>query len=98
MYISGEREKRTWASPLVSRARRRNSSGWVFLISQARDHTCPGLFGSLTATGSLWRGVEDVRKPPKPVPENVARIWAQEWAKEGKAIVWQRLMPPRGLV
>jgi hypothetical protein len=29
--------------------------------------------------------VEVVRKLPKPVPENVARIWAQEWAKEGKA-------------
>jgi hypothetical protein len=38
--------------------------------------------------------VEVVRKLPKPVPENVARIWAQEWAKEGKAIDWQRLMPP----
>jgi putative transposase len=42
--------------------------------------------------------VEVVRKLPKPVPENVARIWAQEWAKEGKAIDWQRLMPPRGFV
>jgi hypothetical protein len=39
-----------------------------------------------------------VRKPPKPIPEKVAQIWAQEeWAKEGKKKVhWQRLMPPRG--
>src|SRR5215210_6682916 len=37
-----------------------------------------------------------VRKPPKPVPEETARIWAEEWAKEGEAIDWQRLMPPRG--
>ncbi len=40
--------------------------------------------------------VEIVRKPPKPVPEEVAKAWAQEWAKEGEAIDWQRLMPSRG--
>ena len=40
--------------------------------------------------------VEVVRKPPKPVPEEVARIWAQEWTKEGKKIDWEWLMPPRG--
>src|SRR5215204_1813296 len=28
--------------------------------------------------------VEVVCKPPKPVPEEVAKIWAEEWAKEGK--------------
>jgi putative transposase len=44
----------------------------------------------------LGLSVEVVRKPPKPVPEMVAQIWAEEWAKEGKAIDWQRLMPPRG--
>jgi putative transposase len=42
--------------------------------------------------------VEVVRKPPKPVPEEVAKIWAREWAKEGKKVDWQRLMPPRGYV
>jgi len=40
--------------------------------------------------------VEVVGKPPKPVPEKIAKIWAEEWAKEGKKIDWQRLMPPRG--
>jgi transposase len=40
--------------------------------------------------------VEVVRKPPKPVPEKVAKVWAQEWAKEGEEVDWQRLMPPRG--
>ena len=40
--------------------------------------------------------VEVVRKPQKPVPEKVAKRWAQEWAKEGKEVDWQRLMPPRG--
>jgi putative transposase len=41
-------------------------------------------------------GVEVVRKPPKPVPEKVAEVWAREWAKEGKEVDWQRLMPPKG--
>jgi putative transposase len=43
----------------------------------------------------LGLSVEVVRKPPKPIPEEVARIWAEEWAKEGKEVDWQRLMPPR---
>ncbi len=30
--------------------------------------------------------------------EEVARVWAREWAKEGKKVDWQRLMPPRGYV
>jgi putative transposase len=42
--------------------------------------------------------VDVVRRPPKPVPEKVARIWAEEWSKEGRKIDWQRLMPPRGFV
>jgi putative transposase len=40
--------------------------------------------------------VEVVRKPQKPVPEKVAKVWAEEWAKEGREVDWQRLMPPRG--
>jgi transposase len=40
--------------------------------------------------------VEIVLKPPKPMLEKVAEIWAEEWAKEGKAIDWEKLMPPRG--
>ena len=38
-----------------------------------------------------------MRKPPtKPLPEQVAKIWAQEWAKEGKKVDCRRLMAPRG--
>ena len=44
----------------------------------------------------LGLSVEVVRKPQKPLPENVAKHWAQEWAKEGKRVDWQRLMLPRG--
>jgi putative transposase len=40
--------------------------------------------------------VEVVRKPPKSVPEKVAEVWAGEWAKEGKKVDWERLMPTRG--
>jgi putative transposase len=46
----------------------------------------------------LGLSVEIVRRPPKPVPEEVARTWAQEWAKEGQKVDWQKLMPPRGFV
>ena len=45
----------------------------------------------------LGLSVEVVRKPQKPLPENVAKHWSQEeWAKEGKRVGWQRLLPPRG--
>jgi putative transposase len=44
----------------------------------------------------LSLSVEVVRKPPKPVPEKVAKAWAEEWAKEGREVNWQKLMPPGG--
>jgi putative transposase len=44
----------------------------------------------------LGLSVEVVRKPRKPLPEEVAKVWAQEWAKEGKEVDLRRLMPPRG--
>ena len=44
----------------------------------------------------LGLSVEVVRKPPKPIPEKVAKLWAHQWAKEGKKVDWQELMPPRG--
>jgi putative transposase len=38
-----------------------------------------------------------VRHPPKLAPEEVMKIWAKEWAKEGVAIDWKKLLPePRG--
>jgi len=42
--------------------------------------------------------VEVVRKPQKPIPEKVAKVWAEQWAKEGKKLDWQKFMPPRGYV
>jgi putative transposase len=44
----------------------------------------------------LSLNVEVVRKPKKPIPKEVAKVWAEELAKEGKEVNWQKLMPPRG--
>ena len=52
--------------------------------------------GKRWAEEALGLSVEVVCRPRKPVPEKVARLWAEEWAKEGKKVDWQRLMPPRG--
>jgi putative transposase len=54
--------------------------------------------GRRWAEEAMGLSVEVVRKPPKPAPEEVANRWAREWAKEGKKIDWQGLMPPRGYV
>jgi putative transposase len=40
--------------------------------------------------------VEIVERPRKPAPEEVLKAWAAEWAKEGKKIDWQKLLPPHG--
>ncbi len=37
-----------------------------------------------------------VRKPVKPIPEKVATIRAREWAKEGKKVHWEKIMPQQG--
>jgi putative transposase len=52
--------------------------------------------GKRWAEEVLGLSVEVVRKPKKPLPENVAKRWAEEWAKEGIEVDWQRLMPVRG--
>jgi len=54
--------------------------------------------GRRWAEEALDLSVEVVHRPPKPIPEKVAKKWAAEWAKEGKKVDWQRLMPPRGYV
>ncbi len=40
--------------------------------------------------------VDLVERPRKPVPEEVLKAWAAEWAKEGEEVDWQKLMPPGG--
>lgn len=34
-----------------------------------------------------------MRHPPKLAPEEVMRIWAKEWAKEGVEVDWKKLLP-----
>jgi putative transposase len=51
--------------------------------------------GSDWVENVLGLSVEVVHRTPKPIPEKTARIWAEEWAKEGKRIDWQRLVPRR---
>src|ERR671921_63771 len=52
--------------------------------------------GKEWAENVLGLSVEVVHRTPKPISEKIARIWAEEWAKEGEKIDWQRLMPRRG--
>jgi hypothetical protein len=52
--------------------------------------------GKEWAENVLGLSVEVVHRTPKPTPEKVARIWAEEWAKEGQKVDWQRLLPQRG--
>ena len=40
--------------------------------------------------------VELLERPKKPAPEEVLKSWAREWAKEGVAVDWQTLLPPKG--
>jgi transposase len=48
------------------------------------------------AEQELGISVEVVYRTPKPIPEKIAMIWVEEWAKEGKGIDWQKLLPRRG--
>jgi putative transposase len=61
---------------------------WVEAGYRGRGRRC--------AEEILGLSVEVVRRLPKPVPEKVAKAWAEEWTKEAKEVYWQRLMPPRG--
>jgi len=46
---------------------------------------------------SLGWSVDFVERPCKPAPEEVLMRWAREWAKEGVAVDWQKLLPPKTL-
>ncbi len=44
--------------------------------------------GKEWAEQELGLSVEVVHRTPKPTSEKIARIWAEEWAKEGREIDW----------
>jgi putative transposase len=52
--------------------------------------------GKKWAEKALGLSVEIMHRTPKPTPEKTARIWTEEWSKEGWQIDWQRLLPQRG--
>ncbi len=66
--------------------------GWTEATTNGEDK------GADWVQKTLGWTVQIVRKPRKPAPEEVLRAWAREWAKEGVAVDWQKLMPPRGFV
>ncbi len=83
-----------------------DQDGLRLLLASARSHL-PRLSHLWLDAGYQGRGkdwaenvlglsVEVVHRTPKPAPEKIARIWAEEWAKEGEKIDWQRLLPHRG--
>ena len=39
-----------------------------------------------------------IDRPRKPAPEGVLMAWAREWAREGVAVDWQKLLSPKGFV
>jgi putative transposase len=47
---------------------------------------------------TLGWSVELVERPRKPAPQEVLMAWAEEWAKEGVTVDWQKLLPPKGFV
>ena len=47
---------------------------------------------------TLGRSVDLIERPRKPASEEVLMRWAREWAKEGVAVDWQKLLPPKGFV
>jgi putative transposase len=83
-----------------------DQDGLRILLKSAREELSRlkhiWLDGGYEGSGKRWAeealglNVEVVRRPQKPLQEKVARLWAEEWAKQGEKVDWQRLMPPRG--
>ena len=44
----------------------------------------------------LGWGAELVERPRKPAPKEVLKLWAEQWSKEGVAVNWKKLLPPKG--
>jgi putative transposase len=82
-----------------------DQDGIKLLLDRVRDHLTRlshlWVDAGYQGRGKEWAeqvlglSVEVVYRTPKPIPEKIARIWAEEWAKEGKRIDWQRLVPRR---
>jgi hypothetical protein len=70
------------------------------------SHLCSPVAGRGLQRGGQRRGlgtektlgwsVDLVERPKKPAPKELLMSWAREWAKEGVAVDWQKLLPPEG--
>ena len=85
-----------------------DQDGIKLLLKGVRNHLPPRLSHLWVDAGYQGRGkdwvekvlglsVEVVHCTPKPTPEKVAMMWAEEWSKEGWEIDWQKWLPRRGL-
>jgi putative transposase len=45
---------------------------------------------------TLGWSAEFVERARRPAPKEVLMAWAQEWAKEGAKVDWEKLLPPAG--
>jgi hypothetical protein len=76
------------------------------LRAAASGASCPTTFPGGPAEGkdpdrveeTLSWSVELVERPKKPAPEEVPMSWPGEWAKEGVAVDWQKLLTPKGFL
>jgi putative transposase len=44
----------------------------------------------------LGWSVDLVERARKPAPEEVLKLWAEQWKKEGVEVDWEKLLPPKG--
>src|SRR5215207_11655511 len=66
-----------------------HTCGWTRWLQGRRERQ---RLGTEKALG--W-SVELVERPRKAAPDEVLMRWAEELAKEGKMVDWQKLLPPR---
>jgi hypothetical protein len=78
--------------------------------SAQSGRAAPPPFSAVAGGGLPWGGqrrglgtektlgwsVDLVERPKKPAPKELLMSWAREWAKEGVAVDWQKLLPPEG--
>jgi putative transposase len=102
--------KRVWCSKRRSTARtcwiRRGSQGAAAAGERAIAPSLAPVAGGGLARGGQGRrewvrktlgwSVELLERPKKPAPEGVLMGWAAQWAKEGVAVDWRKLLPAKG--
>jgi hypothetical protein len=92
----------TVGAVIASRSLPNNPIGWLFCTTGLVDSYPPQdprrhlLHRQKRLRLAPVTPLEIVQHPPKITPQEVMREWAEEWAKEGVAIDWEKLLPPKG--